>query len=294
MNIKEKESTTHTETSQARLVNGKSRSTFGKLSVAALVGAAVTSGILTITIGFPANTALLIVTVGLLIGAGLAAIGVRWMPILITLLSGVFLYQLLRAPFVLYHLTNPKGHGFFPFVMDILLIAFTILTLGASIGAAVQNYRRDERQTTSSLSTAMTGTVARVVGVAGVVGMLVGAIFIGAIAQAGQPGVVSTSTAYTNGVPTVHMSAVNFTQSSVTISKGSKLLLVDDVAVIHILANGSWQNGTAKPMHELGTPNMSNVQVNGNSIEIGPFTTAGTYHIYCTVHAGMNLTIIVQ
>jgi plastocyanin len=32
----------------------------------------------------------------------------------------------------------------------------------------------------------------------------------------------------------------------------------------------------------------------GGSVEIGPFTTAGTYHIYCTVHQGMNLEIIVQ
>ena len=27
---------------------------------------------------------------------------------------------------------------------------------------------------------------------------------------------------------------------------------------------------------------------------IGPFNTAGTFHLYCTVHQGMNLTVIVQ
>jgi hypothetical protein len=72
------------------------------------------------------------------------------------------------------------------------------------------------------------------------------------------------------------------------------LLLVDDVSVLHILANGSWQNGTAKPASEPGAPTVNNVQVNGNSIQIGPFNTAGTYHIYCTVHQGMNLTVIVM
>jgi len=90
------------------------------------------------------------------------------------------------------------------------------------------------------------------------------------------------------------MSAANFTQSSVTIAKGSKLLLVDDVAVTHILANGSWQHGKATPAREPGAPNVSNVQVNDTSTEIGPFTTAGIYHLYCTIHQGMNLTIRVQ
>jgi hypothetical protein len=285
MNIKGNEPTMHAEGPQAHLFARQPRSAIGKLSVAALLGAAVTSGILAITIGFPANTALLIVTVSLLVGAGLAATRFRWMPLLITLLSGMFLYQLLRAPFVLYHLTDPKGHEFFPFVMDVLLIAFALVTFGASIGAAMQNSHQGERQASSFRPAAMTGLVA------GVAGMLLGAILIGAIAQ---PDATPTSSSMTNGVPTVHLSAANFTQSSVIISKDSKLLLVDDVAVPHILANGSWQNGTATAVNEPGAPNVTNVQVNANSAEIGPFARAGNYRIYCTIHQGMNLTIIVQ
>ncbi len=120
--------------------------------------------------------------------------------------------------------------------------------------------------------------------------MVIGAILIGAIVQPAA----SAGTTYTNGVPTVHMSAGNFDQSSVTIPKGSKLLLVEDFSSVHILANGSWQNGVPKPEKELGAPAINNVQVSSNSVEIGPFPIAGTYHIYCTVHQGMNLTIIVQ
>src|SRR5947209_17468719 len=45
-----------------------------------------------------------------------------------------------------------------------------------------------------------------------------------------------------SGVPGVHMGSVNFVQPSVTISKGSSLNLIDDVAVLHILGNGSWVN----------------------------------------------------
>jgi plastocyanin len=92
----------------------------------------------------------------------------------------------------------------------------------------------------------------------------------------------------------VHMSSTNFTQSSVTISKGSSLNLVDDTTVVHIIQNGSWDNGTPKPATEPGAP-MVNVQFQGSdSHMVGPFNTAGTYHLYCTVHAGMNLTVVVQ
>ena len=120
--------------------------------------------------------------------------------------------------------------------------------------------------------------------------MVIGAILIAAIGQTSAP----IGTTYTNGAPTVHMSAGNFSQPSVTIPKGSKLLLVDDVAVLHILANGSWENGVPKPAKESSAPAVNNVQVNGQSVEVGPFSTAGTYHIFCTVHQGMNLTVIVQ
>lgn len=93
---------------------------------------------------------------------------------------------------------------------------------------------------------------------------------------------------------TVHMGDTNFLQSSVTISKGGKVTLIDDASVVHIIQNGSWDNGTAKPAKEAGAPT---VQVNfqGNDThDIGPFNTAGTFHVYCTVHPGMNLTITVQ
>ncbi len=286
MHIKEKEPTTHTEAPQVGLFARHPRSAFGKLSVMALLGAAGTSGLLAIIIGFPANTALLIATASLLGGAALATIRFRWMPLLLTLVSGLFLYQLLRAPFVLYHLTNPKGNGFLFFVMDVLLIAFTLIIVGASLGAAIQSSHQGEQRASSFRSPPLTGLVA------GVTGMLLGALLIAAIVQPGAA--PTTSTTSPNGVPTVHMSAATFTQSSVTIAKGSKLLLVDDVAVTHILANGSWQHGKATPAREPGAPNVSNVQVNDTSTEIGPFTTAGIYHLYCTIHQGMNLTISVQ
>jgi plastocyanin len=71
-------------------------------------------------------------------------------------------------------------------------------------------------------------------------------------------------------------------------------MLIDDGSFPHILRNGVWKNNTPYPAAEAGAPSVHDVQVSGNSIEIGPFNTAGTFHIYCTIHPGMNLTVIVQ
>lgn len=93
----------------------------------------------------------------------------------------------------------------------------------------------------------------------------------------------------------VHMTANNFAQPSVTISKGSSINLIDDTSDVHIISNGSWVNGSPQPKVESGAPVVSSLQFSGNdSHAVGPFNTAGTYHLYCTVHQNMNLTVIVQ
>ncbi len=91
------------------------------------------------------------------------------------------------------------------------------------------------------------------------------------------------------------MNDADFVQSSVTIKKGESVTLIADTFIAHTLANGTWMNGMAKTAREAGAPTIDNVSIAGNSSgAIGPFNTAGTYKIYCTVHPGMNLTIIVQ
>ena len=98
------------------------------------------------------------------------------------------------------------------------------------------------------------------------------------------------------GGPSVHMGETTFLQPSVTISKGSSLNLIDDVAVLHIIGNGSWVNNVIKAAREPNAPVVNNVQISsaGQSIVVGPFNTAGTFHLYCSVHLNMNLTVIVQ
>lgn len=94
--------------------------------------------------------------------------------------------------------------------------------------------------------------------------------------------------------PAVHMGSANFLQSSITISKGDSLALIDDVAVPHQITNGTWVNSAAKPAKENGAPTVNANFIGNDTSSVGPFSTAGTYHLYCTIHPGMNLTVIVQ
>ena len=93
---------------------------------------------------------------------------------------------------------------------------------------------------------------------------------------------------------TVHTLATTFQESCVNVAKGSSLQVIPSVPSFHNLVNGSWVNGNQVPMKEPGAPTVNNVQVTSSTISIGPFSTAGTYHIYCTVHPNMNLMVIVN
>ncbi|HEY1351653.1 MAG TPA: plastocyanin/azurin family copper-binding protein [Ktedonobacteraceae bacterium] len=93
----------------------------------------------------------------------------------------------------------------------------------------------------------------------------------------------------------VHMNATHFAQTSITIHKGERLTLINDALTGHTIANGTWENGTARPARETGAPDVRDVQIGGiSSATIGPLTTAGVFQLYCTVHPGMNLTVLVQ
>ena len=73
------------------------------------------------------------------------------------------------------------------------------------------------------------------------------------------------------------------------------MVLVDDDGTEHILQNGSWDaSGTPHPQTEPGAPVVRNLDIKSGSVEIGPFSTAGVFHLYCTIHKGMNLTVVVQ
>ena len=107
-------------------------------------------------------------------------------------------------------------------------------------------------------------------------------------------GCAIVDTASLSSGPTVHMGGTNFVQSSITLQKGDMLNLVDDAPSPHIIVNGSWINGTAKPSVEGGAPTVNKSFNGSDSAAVGPFTTAGTFHLYCTIHQNMNLTVVVK
>ncbi len=106
----------------------------------------------------------------------------------------------------------------------------------------------------------------------------------------------SATGADTSSAPNqVHMNATNFVQSSITIKKGERITLIDDALIPHTIANGTWESGTAKLEDEPGAPQVKDMQINSlGQGALGPFTTAGTFHFYCTIHSGMKLTVVVQ
>ena len=108
--------------------------------------------------------------------------------------------------------------------------------------------------------------------------------------------VVACTGPFGGGSTDVHMGNINFSQPSVTINKGDSLNLIDDVVVVHLISKGYWKNGESIPASEAGAPTVNNLQFSsaGESHTIGPFNTAGTFHLYCIIHEDMNLTVIVH
>lgn len=251
--------------------------TLGKVTVIALVGCACASGFLLLQIG-QIIVPIVIVDVFLLIVAALIMTGIRWMPLLGSGDAlGTMIGGLVTQQYFSYHLTHPDQLGLFSAAL--LVYAFGLVTVVAGISATVQNYRgRYNRPTPRLLAPLLTG----------ITGFVVGAIIVSLLVQ--PTGATSNSTT------TVHMGVNTFSPAIVTVQKGSKLSLVDDGSFFHIIDNGTWVNNTEHVSKELNAPLVNNKQVNGqgNTVDVGPFNTAGTYHIFCSVHPGMNLTVIVQ
>jgi len=105
----------------------------------------------------------------------------------------------------------------------------------------------------------------------------------------------NTSATPTNNPNTVKTEGGSFSVSSITIKKGSTITFVSDPnnGALHILVIG--QN--AQQESEKGAPDFqgaSGVRIDvGDSWTTPPWNTAGTYHVACTVHPAMNLTVIV-
>ena len=106
----------------------------------------------------------------------------------------------------------------------------------------------------------------------------------------------TSSSVGSNNPNTVKLEGQTFATSSITISKGSTISFLDDPnnGALHILVIG--QNGQSES--EQGAPDFGGLS--GQRIDVGntwttpPWNTVGTYHVACTVHPAMNLTVTVK
>ncbi|HEY7092689.1 MAG TPA: hypothetical protein VH393_05890 [Ktedonobacterales bacterium] len=161
-----------------------------------------------------------------------------------------------------------------PFVAEVLNYSLILMVIGVCVVKLVQLLRHETLHTPRWMTPALTALA----------GLALGAMLVGMTAQ--SSGATTAS---------VHMTASRFAPDIVALHPGDSLTVTNDGAAPHILSNGSWgQDNHPTPAAETGAPAVNNVQVTSGSVTIGPFTTTGVYHIYCTVHPGMTLTIVVQ
>lgn len=171
------------------------------------------------------------------------------------------------------------------FIVMVPMIALGLVAGVAGVWATVQNYRGgdEERRLPRFFGRSLSGLAGLVVG------MVLVAVLV---ATTPQTGAVSTGQ---SGEPTVHMTPTTFAPNVVLVPTGSSLLLVADSSAKHILDSGRWDaHGVPHPLVEPGAPPLHDMVMTGGSMELGPFPTPGVYHLYCTIHQGMNLTIVVE
>jgi plastocyanin len=197
---------------------------------------------------------------------------------LVSLLTVIFLVLQPHDLYVLLHV-QPE------FIVMVPMITFGLVAGVAGIWATVENYRggNEGRRHPRFFGRFLSGLAGLVVG------MVLVALLVAATPQTG-----GGSTGQ-SGEPVVHMTPSNFMQNVVLVPTGSSLLIVDDSSAEHNLAYGRWDaHGSPHPLVEPGAPPLHDRVMNGGSMELGPFTTPGVYHLYCTIHQGMNLTIVVE
>jgi plastocyanin len=260
----------------------------GKVTAVALLGQAIAVTVQMLITLLPHGTFMpgffiaIIPALAALLAAGFIVSRVRWAPALVSGVAFLTATLWLFAPDYQYDLTHPGGNVI-DFILLVIILAFALVAVVAGVGATIQNYQSAEPRTPQGLRpflTALSGIV---------VGMIAVALIVAANPQAGS---ASTDA---GGEPTVYIGGTHFIQDIVLVPKGSRLRIVNDSSVEHILQNGRWSaNGAAQTVAESGAPAVHNVDIKGGDVEIGPFTTTGVFHIYCTLHSGMNLTIVVE
>jgi hypothetical protein len=265
----------------------QSLSALSKISAIALLGNGLTyvceflTAIIVIGLSWVELLPILIFALIAWIIAGLILMRICWAPvagIVVGLATFIYLVVPATRSGLLHPATSP-----FHFGLLIVTFAFALVAIVTGIAATIQHSQGSAQPTPRWLRPLLGG-------VAGlVVGMIVIASLVGAAPQS------SPTNTMTNGMPTVHTVGANFLTDVVLVPKGKRLIITNDDGVEHIIQNGLWTaSSTPRAQVETGAPPARNLDLKGGSITIGPFTTVGVFHLYCPIHRGMNLTVVVQ
>lgn len=223
----------------------------------------------------------LIATIVYAVCAILVATGWRWAMIFPLVLCTLGILGDFSSGFPQYSLTHP-GANYVAFVLFVISYPLLIMVIVAAGVKLAQTVRHEVTHAPGWMKPAL-GAVG---------GLMLGALLIGVAAQPPAAGGSATGKA---GTQTVHLTPATFAPDIIALHKGDTLTIVDDAPVPHTITNGTWSaDNQPVPGMEPGAPIIKNVELNNNTATVGPFTTAGTYHVYCTLHPGMMLTIIVR
>lgn len=253
------------------------------LDVVMLVGLSivVVANVLAMLIEGSIIPPVLIATIAYSICAILVFTGWRWAMVFPLALCALGIVGDFSSGFPQYTLSHPS-FNYVPFVLFVIEYPLLVMVIVAATVKLTQTLRHETPHAPEWARPAL-GAMA---------GLMLGAFLIGVIAQ---PTTAGGAPATKAGTQTVHLTLTRFAPDIVALHKGDTLTVIDDAPVPHTLTNGTWSSDNKPvPGVEPGAPLVKNVEVNNNTVTIGPFTAPGTYHIYCTIHPGMTLTIIVQ
>ena len=223
----------------------------------------------------------LIAVIAYTICAIVVATGWRWAMIVPLVVCTLGILGDFSSGFPEYSFTHPSAN-YVPFILFTITYPLLVMVIVAAALKLAQTIRHEAPHAPTWARPAL----------GAMLGLTLGMLLIGVIAQPSAGGSAGASTA---GTQTVHLLPSSFAPNIIALHKGDTLTIVDDAPVPHTITNGTW-SGDNKPVPgvEPGAPIIKNVDLNNNTATVGPFTTAGTYHIYCKVHPGMELTVIVQ
>jgi plastocyanin len=217
--------------------------------------------------------------VGLAIAIAVVLTGWRW-SFIVTLIATALSVLGLANPYIPYTLTHPSTN-LTAFVTFATIPVSSALILGALIAKLIRRLQ-GQPNVVSGPMIGFTGAMA---------GVLVGVLLLGFTVQ-GSSGTGAVTLTPKN--ENVSVQGAAFVPDIVALHTGDTLTITDADGIHHIFTNGTWSSGKPVPGVEPGAVILSNLNIDSAPVKVGPFTSPGTYHIYCTLHPGMSLTIIVQ